>query len=130
MGEQRAAGGAQGLESAGGPDHRVRAVSASGAKRRVQGVRVLGRRVQQPAQVRVQARGKRHGQGADEDSQSAEGRRRRGGRWSTPAAAANGRSDADAAAGLDCRSVLALYLTVYDARLGINELKSEKLKRV
>jgi len=75
MGEQRAAGGAQGLDEARGPDHRGRAVFAAGAERGGQGVRVLGRGVQQPAPVRVQARGKRDGQGADQNTQSAEGRR-------------------------------------------------------
>lgn len=106
LGEQRASGGAQGLEPAGGPDHRVRPVSAPGAERRVQGVRVLGRGVQQPAQVRVQARGQRHGQGADEDPQSAEGR------W-------NGRRRSTAAAnGSGCRCIISLFLTcVRRARL-------------
>lgn len=65
MGEQRAAGGAQGLDEARGPDRRVRAVFAPSSERGGQGVRVLGRGVQQPAQVRVQARRQRDGQGAD-----------------------------------------------------------------
>lgn len=75
LGQQRPAGCAQRLDPARGPGHRVRAVFAAHAEPGDQGVRVLGRGVQQPAQVRVQARGHRHGQGSDQDTQSSEGRR-------------------------------------------------------
>lgn len=77
MGQQRPARGAQGLDAARGPDHRGRPVPAPQPERRDQGVRVHGGRVQQPAPVRVQARGERDGQGADQDPQGAQGRRRR-----------------------------------------------------
>lgn len=74
LGEQRAARRAAGFHPARRPGDRKRAVPAADAERGQKVVRVLGCGVQQPAQVRVQTRGQRHGQSVDQDPQGTQER--------------------------------------------------------